>query len=133
MAQAATTSTPLPTQASVLNPRRSATIVVEVANRCHRRRRLYRRQSSPSTAVVPKVAIVVVWIQLHPTSIPSVPAGSIRRDVDSGDAAWIQEEGATSAASAYASLGCGCRRSCHSPPTPSPSTTVAVVVSIRHR
>uniref|UniRef100_A0A0E0BPD8 Uncharacterized protein n=1 Tax=Oryza glumipatula TaxID=40148 RepID=A0A0E0BPD8_9ORYZ len=97
------------TMASVLNPCRSATIVVEVASRC--RRRLHRRQSSPSTAVIPEVAIIVVWIRLRPTSVASVPTGFGWRG-----AARIC---AASAASAYASLGYGCR--------------LAVVVAIRRR
>jgi hypothetical protein len=51
-------STTVRITASVLNPRWSATIVDEVASRC--RRHLHRRQSSPSTVVVPEVAVAVV-------------------------------------------------------------------------
>uniref|UniRef100_A0A0E0GZB9 Uncharacterized protein n=1 Tax=Oryza nivara TaxID=4536 RepID=A0A0E0GZB9_ORYNI len=52
MAQAATTSTLPPTQAPcILNPRRSATIIVEVASCC--RRRLHRRHPLPSSPRLP--------------------------------------------------------------------------------
>ncbi|BAT16007.1 Os12g0163150 [Oryza sativa Japonica Group] len=92
------------TMASILNPRRSATIVVEVASRC--RRRLHRRHPLSSSLRLP---------------LSSSGSGSVRPPLppsppDSGGAALIL---AASAVSAYASLGCGCR--------------LAVVVAIRRR
>ncbi len=82
------------TMARVLNPRRSATIVIEVASRC--RRRLHRRHPLSSSLRLP---------------LSSSGSGSVRPPLppsppDSGGAALIL---AASAVSAYASLGCGCR------------------------